>query len=245
MQYFGVTETGPVRKSNQDDFFAAELTGGAFICAVCDGMGGAAAGNIASSTACSTIKSELESKLSALPCDSFDFYGSLRSSLGNANLNICDKVKENPDYSGMGTTAVVLISYGEKAYIANIGDSRCYCFSQNKLERITKDHSFVQMLVDSGSITEEEAKSHPKKNIITRSLGDTSDTEADLFSCSLNGNVFLLCSDGLTNYVSEERISAALEAMTDAESCARALVNEAVNNGGGDNVTVLIIDFSK
>lgn len=244
MRFFGRTETGPVRKTNQDCFFASLLDNGVFIGAVCDGMGGAAAGNIASDTACVAIRTVLENSVSSGFSEGFDFYGALRAALSDANAKICEKVNMNPDFSGMGTTAVAVMAYNGKAYVANVGDSRCYALTDGTLEQITKDHSYVQMLVDSGSLTEDEAAHHPQKNIITRSLGDTPDAQADLFSTDTKKTTLLLCSDGLTNFVSEDFIREKLLKSADTEKCANILIDEAVKNGGGDNITVLIVDFA-
>lgn len=244
MDFFFASATGPVRKTNQDAAFADLLQSGVFIASVCDGMGGAAAGDTASNAAVKVIKERLENAFSEAPADGFDFYGELRAALADADDEIRRLVLLNPEFNGMGTTAVSVIAYGGKAYIANIGDSRCYKLAKKNLERITHDHSYVQLLVDSGKITEKEAEKHPQKNIITRSIGGMEKAEPDFYSVSTD-SVLLLCSDGLTNYVSEKNIAKIISSKSSANEAVTKLLAEAIKNGGGDNVTAVVVDFTK
>lgn len=240
MQYFGKTDIGPVRKTNQDAFFTVEPKDGVLVCAVFDGMGGAAAGNVASNMASSTIREHI---ISSIPdeLDGFDFYGLLRSAVFRAADMISAASAENAEYSGMGTTAVIALCFCDKVYIANVGDSRCYHFADGELEQITKDHSFVQMLVDSGEITEDEAEHHPRKNIITKALCGNTDCAPDLFAAPAKGKL-LLCSDGLSNAVSNDTIAHILSKGT-AKDNAEALVENAIGAFGTDNITAVCIDF--
>ena len=244
MKFYGSSKTGPVRSSNQDAFFAHQLQSGVFIAAVCDGMGGAAAGNVASKTAVKIMSEQLRSSFAAFPDEDFDSEYEIKRSFFDADDGIRELVSKHPEYAGMGTTAVLLVAYGDTAYVAHVGDSRCYNLDGETLTRLTKDHSYVQMLIDNNEITESEAETHPNKNIITRSIGGIAKASPDISMTKVKGQ-FLLCSDGLTNYVTEDRI---LEIMISAPTPQKAvtkLVSEAIKNGGGDNVTALIADFSE
>ena len=246
MKFYGSSKTGPVRSSNQDAFFALQLQSGVFIAAVCDGMGGAAAGNVASKTAVKIISEQLKTSFAALPDEDFDSIGEIKKSFSDADDGIRELVVKHPDYAGMGTTAVLIVAYDEKAYVAHIGDSRCYNVSAESetLTRLTKDHSYVQMLIDNNEITESEAEKHPNKNIITRSIGGMAKASPDVILTKAKGQ-FLLCSDGLTNYVTEDRILEIMISVPSPQKAVNKLVSEAIKNGGGDNVTALIVDFSK
>lgn len=244
MKFYGSSKTGPVRSSNQDAFFALQLQSEVFIAAVCDGMGGAAAGNVASKTAVKIISEQLKSSYAALPDDDFDSESEIRKAFCDADDGIKELVNKHPEYSGMGTTAVLLVSYNDKAYIAHVGDSRCYNLHGETLTRLTKDHSYVQMLIDNKEITESEAETHPNKNIITRSIGGLTKTVPDIILTKADGQ-FLLCSDGLTNYVTEDRILEIMISSSTLQKAVTKLVSEAIKNGGGDNVTALIVNFSE
>lgn len=244
MKFYGASKTGPVRSSNQDSFFARHLSSDVFIAAVCDGMGGAAAGEIASKTAVKVISQELSTALSVEPESDFDWKSEIIKAFSDADDSIRELTVKNPEYLGMGTTAVLIAAYKDNAYIANVGDSRCYKINNEKLFRLTKDHSYVQMLVDKGQITEQEAETHPNKNIITRSVGGSVKAYPDLTFEKAEG-VFLLCSDGLTNYLSETQIFDIIIKATTPQKAVSKLISEAIKNGGGDNVTALIVDFSK
>ncbi len=244
MKFYGSSKTGPVRSSNQDAFFAMQLQSDVLIAAVCDGMGGAAAGNVASKTAVKIISEQLKSAFAALPDDDFDSEGEIKKAFCDADDGIRELVAKHPDYAGMGTTAVLLVAYNDKAYVAHVGDSRCYNLDGETLTRLTKDHSYVQMLIDNNEITESEAETHPNKNIITRSIGGLAKAVPDIILTKAEGQ-FLLCSDGLTNYVTEDRILEIMISSSTTQKAVTKLVSEAIKNGGGDNVTALIVNFSK
>lgn len=244
MKFYGSSKTGPVRSSNQDAFFALQLQSGVFVAAVCDGMGGAAAGNIASKTAVKIISEQLKSSFAALPDEGFDSVNEIKKSFYDADDGIRELVAKHPEYTGMGTTAVLLAAYNDTAYIAHVGDSRCYNLDGETLTRLTKDHSYVQMLIDNNEITEAEAETHPNKNIITRSIGGIAKAAPDVMMTKASGQ-FLLCSDGLTNYVTEDRILEIMISASTPQKAVTKLISEAIRNGGGDNVTALIVNFSK
>lgn len=239
MQIIGKTDVGIVRESNQDTFFYDNLSETAFFAVVCDGMGGANAGNIASECAVRTISDYLKrSYKSGMTTNQIE--NILRCAVVTANSAIFKMSIKDENLKGMGTTVVLLLVEGNMGYVLHVGDSRLYTYTSENLSQITVDHSIVQNMIDSGKITPNEAKNHPSKNIITRALGVNEDVSADLdFINVVSGDIILLCSDGLTNYVSEEEIAVILS--TFDESVANRLVDKANFSGGGDNITAVAI----
>lgn len=249
MIFCGKTDIGKKRTSNQDSFFTGYLdkNKNVFLAVLCDGMGGAAGGNIASTLAAGTFKASLYDKFKKMsdeeiPADSF-CEQSLLCACKSANSALFKKALENDDLKGMGTTLVACLIYKDYYYIVNIGDSRLYIFSENKkLSQLTHDHSYVQLLIDSGKITPQQALDHPNKNVITRALGIEKEVSADIFKIPVKDNNVLLCSDGLTNFVSDETIETILKNKDyDINSASSVLIDTANENGGGDNITVIII----
>ncbi len=235
------TDIGMKRSTNQDSYSYGQLENGTITWAVvCDGMGGMAAGNVASITAVESISASLEQNLS--PKSSASFVKSLlKSSIESANAKIFSMAEENEDMRGMGTTVVVVVIIKGVAYFAHAGDSRAYYFLNNQLSQITTDHSVVQTLLESGQLTEDEAKNHPNKNIITRALGVASYIDVDFETIDvLEGDTVLLCTDGLTNCIDDELIKLALTD-NDFSSLAERLVDLANQNGGNDNITVVAV----
>lgn len=242
MKIVAKTDIGLKRTSNQDSYAAGELPGSVAWAVVCDGMGGSNGGNLASSTAVKIISERISSSYR---------HGMSFSSIRNmfmsaiiaANLSVYDMSKNNPELAGMGTTVVVAIVADERVYVAHAGDSRAYILSSGKLHQLTKDHSFVQEMVDSGKLTPDEAREDPRKNLITRALGVTEDLKIDFCEEEISENdVLLICTDGLTNYVTPEEIYRLTEDGRFYEFAER-LVNCANHNGGGDNVTVVTVAY--
>ena len=242
MNLFGLTDIGLVRKNNQDSYAIRVLDEDLAIAVVCDGMGGAQAGNVASAVAVESFSAALEDVCKdGLPPDADRKQELLRNACRTANDHVYQLALTNPEYQGMGTTLVAALILSHEIYVANVGDSRCYIWSENVLSQITSDHSLVQALVDCGDITPEEARIHPKKNLITRALGVEQDIRCDIFKVDRrNGDKLLLCSDGLTNVVTDETIKSELELHTSPEDTARILLSHAVEQGAPDNVTVLL-----
>ncbi|MCD8202108.1 MAG: protein phosphatase 2C domain-containing protein [Prevotella sp.] len=210
---------------------------------VADGMGGANAGEVASSLAISTIKKRFcVENLKGVSDKEVDIHGHIRSAISAANEAIMDYVTKEPDSIGLGTTIVLLWLKKEKAYIAWCGDSRCYCFNpESGLRLMTKDHSYVQQLVDKGEIKPMEAFNHPDSNIITRCLGDVdAESEPDILTYTVNGgDIFLLCSDGLCGYCRDSQIRKELYKHFDnLEICQENLLRLALDTGGEDNITI-------
>ncbi len=235
------TDIGMKRSTNQDSYSYGQLENGTITWAVvCDGMGGMAAGNIASATAVEVIAGSLEQNLSPKSSASF-VKNLLKNSIESANAKIYSMAEENDDMRGMGTTVVAVVVIKGVAYFAHAGDSRGYYFSNNVLTQVTTDHSMVQTLVDKGQLTEVEAKSHPNKNIITRALGVATYIDVDFETLNVSsGDTVLLCTDGLTNCIDDELIKLA-STDNDFYSLADRLVELANQNGGNDNITVVAV----
>ncbi len=242
MKIVAKTDTGLVRTSNQDSYAAGELPGSVAWAVVCDGMGGAAGGNYASSMAVKIISERISASYRQGMSD-ISIKNMLTSAILAANISVYDKGQSDSELTGMGTTVVVAIISDESVYIAHVGDSRAYILSNGKLTQLTKDHSFVQEMVDNGKLTPDEAKDDPRKNYITRALGVNHDVRIDFCQEFLSGDeIVLLCTDGLTNYVSQNEI---YELTKDGNyyEYAERLVTRANNNGGGDNVTVVTLSY--
>lgn len=237
---FSDTNAGLVRKNNQDAYNIGEYSDNACWAVVCDGMGGANAGDVASRIATETISKRLSEayreNMSTISVENL-----LITSIAAANLFVYDLSKENHTMEGMGTTVVAAVVIGDSVVIAHVGDSRAYILQNNELIRITKDHSYVQSLIDSGKISQDEAVYHPYKNIITRALGLEERVDIDCVVHDFTENsALLLCSDGLTNYVSEDEIKAVL-LQSGEDDKTKQLITLANRNGGGDNITAVII----
>ena len=235
------TDIGMKRSNNQDSFSYGQLDNGAVTWAVvCDGMGGMAAGNVASATATEVIAGSFENNLSPKSSASV-VRNLLKSSIESANARIYNMALEDEALRGMGTTVVAVVIIKGVAYIAHAGDSRAYFYSNNQLAQITTDHSVVQTLVEKGQLTEQEAKNHPNKNVITRALGVAPYIDIDFEEREvLLGDTLLLCTDGLTNCIDDELIKLAVSD-NDFETLAERLVELANQNGGYDNITAVAI----
>ena len=235
------TDIGLKRSTNQDSFSYGQLEKGAVTWAVvCDGMGGMAAGNVASSSAVEIIAAALEQNLSPKSSASF-VKNLLKTSIESANARVYDMALANEEMRGMGTTVVATVIVKGTAYFAHAGDSRAYLYSGGQLNQITKDHSIVQTLIEKGQLTEDEAKNHPNKNIITRALGVASYIDFDFDErAGAEGDTVLLCTDGLTNSIDDELIMLATSD-NDFDSLAERLVELANQNGGSDNITVVAV----
>ena len=205
MKLAGKTDVGRVRQENQDDYRAGELPGGAVWALVCDGMGGARGGREASQGACNVIEQVFQEQYAQ--CGAGQEGAFLKKALISANRYVFNKAAHEESLAGMGTTAVCALVRGGEATLCHAGDSRAYLCRGGKLTQLTHDHSYVQELVDCGTITEEEAEHHPQKNIITRALGVDYRLEPEVTSVQLQAkDLLLLCSDGLTNMVPVEQM---------------------------------------
>lgn len=234
------TDIGLVRSSNQDSYAAGELPDGTAWAVVCDGMGGANGGNIASANAVKIISEYISSSYHE-GMGSNSIKTLLSSSIYGANVRLYDMSRTIESLAGMGTTVVAIIISNGVAHISHAGDSRAYIIKDNKLTQITKDHSIVQSMIDKGQITLEEAKSHPNKNVITRALGVKEDVDVEYNEIDLaDDESILICTDGLSSYVPKERIEEIIK-NEDFKDLPQSLINEANKNGGPDNITIVVL----
>ncbi len=240
--YSQITDKGLVRKENEDNLSFAKTSQGS-VFTVCDGMGGHVAGKLASEIAVKSITNYLKNNKND------DITQNLNDAIEFANTKIYRYAEENQQYKGMGTTATLLFLSPKKIYIAHAGDSRIYLLTDKLLHKITKDHSFVQSLVDKGIITEEEAKTDSRKNQITKGLGIKQKVNPTVQNRPIlpqKGDIFLLCSDGLTDMVDEINILLTLnDKNLKLEQKAQKLLNRAINAGGIDNITLQLIEITE
>lgn len=243
MDYFGKTDIGKVRKENQDDFSVREDAARHLVAAVvCDGMGGAKAGGLASNLATKTFMDYLDAHLFSSTLKRPSYNNLLTTACAESNGIVYQYSCFDPDYSGMGTTLVGAIIKKDQAYIINVGDSRAYLIRKKEIQQITLDHSLVAEMVRRGEITEEQARSHPRKNIITNALGIEGEIQSDLFHTKLHkGDRLLLCSDGITNMISDEEILIYSQINTASEDFVDRLITRALDLGAPDNITALAV----
>ena len=238
---FAKTDIGKVREINQDYYYTSEENSIPQLCLLADGMGGYKGGEIASKLAVESAKKYIENNFSNNFSDKEEILKLIGNAVEYANMVVYEKSKEVKELEGMGTTLEVCLIYNNKAYIGHVGDSRIYRIRKDVIRKLTKDHSYVQQLVEDKKITREEAKVHPKKNMLTRALGCTPYVEPDLRARNFEkGDIFIMCSDGLTNMVEEKRIYELVK--QDINTATNNLVNEANSAGGYDNITVIIIN---
>lgn len=241
MKVCSKTDIGLVRQSNQDSCNGGVFPDGSAWAVVCDGMGGAKGGNIASSMAVERISAQmLSSYRPGMDGSSIKYL--MTSAIYNANTAVFDMAKDHEELRGMGTTVVAAVVADGTAYIAHAGDSRAYLINEEGMKQLTIDHSMVQELVNNGDLTEQEARRHPQKNIITRALGVQRSVEVDYGEFAFSGqSALLLCTDGLTNYVDEGQICTLFKS-TECKKLAEKLIALAIKGGGGDNITVAIVE---
>ena len=257
MQYFGSTDQG-IRRSSNQDAFQIKIAGNLLVATVCDGMGGANGGNVASSVAVEAYSRMLgryiNSALSFVylgdipdfgqPCPDFpeirlgDF---IAKAVDLANGKVYTMAEADPSLAGMGTTLTSCVITPVGVVTANIGDSRIYYVRDEKIEQLTRDHSLVQALVDEGTITPEEALTHPNRNIILRALGVDEKVAADIAEYPLTEGTLLLCSDGLSNYFDETFFVQTLGSGRSCKEKAELLIDYANRCGGADNITAVVI----
>src|SRR3954469_15876848 len=239
LKYAARSDVGMIRSGNEDSFETnVNAERGVFV--VADGMGGHAAGEVASLMAVQAVITEL-GDLKAID-DAGKAGTKLADSLRTANRNIHDRMLAEADKQGMGTTASVLVIDGKRYLIGQVGDSRVYMLRDGALQQITKDHSYVQEQVDAGFLTPEQAKYHPYSNVITRCVGASQDVEPDVYRGDIkNGDVFLVASDGLTGMVDDRRIQTLLMSRAEPDRKVHSLISEANGRGGLDNITAVVV----
>ena len=241
MQSWGLSDQGCVRKQNQDAYLIEQLDRNTQLCVVCDGMGGAKSGNIASSLAVDVLVQEVKRSWTA-SMDKGKIEQMLRSAVKLANFTVYDQSMQFEDFDGMGTTLVAVLVRGRHATVVNVGDSRAYLVDRNGIRQLTKDHSLVQMMVERGELTPEMARTYPGKNFITRAIGTEPMVLCDVYHLELEkGDCMLLCSDGLSNMMDDQEILFEVVHGVNKQYCCQRLLDIAKNRGAPDNVTSILI----
>ena len=239
-EYFAQTDPGLIRDNNEDSVVIDDENQ---LVVLADGMGGYNAGEVASAMATSFVKAELGRWLQegGHEASSRELKRAMEICIDNANRSIFNSANANPAYAGMGTTLVMAVFVGTRAMIGHVGDSRCYRLRGANLQQLTRDHSLLQEQIDAGLISEEQAKFATHKNLVTRALGveDTVLLEVNEFRIE-DGDIYLFCSDGLSDMVSDERLAAILQSASSLEELSSALVDAANSSGGRDNISVIL-----
>lgn len=243
MNVWKITDIGAVRQQNQDACRAEVLSENRLLLVVCDGMGGARAGNVASELAVQTFGDAVLERLSD-PERAGDIKRLLKEAVEIANHVIWHRSGTDPDCLGMGTTLVAALVNDGICHVVNVGDSRAYAVNTEGIRRITRDHSLVEDLVQRGEITPEQARTHPQKNLITRALGAAPEITADVFEepC-VDGGYLLLCTDGLSNVVTDQEILYEIVHGGAPEECCKRLLDTALQRGAPDNVTAILLQM--
>ena len=251
MKVYGLTDRGNIREANEDCIGITCLKNGITIGIVCDGMGGVAGGKIASEIAESVFMDNMvklmdDEALEKSGFDSRKIKGAIKDSIEKANAAILERAREDLSLFGMGCTlnAIVYCEPKSKVFYANVGDSRLYMISKKEIKQMTKDHSYVQMLLDNKEITPEEAEHHPQKNLITKALGVKDDIQGDIFERRLYSKAeiyFLLCSDGLHGLVSKDILQEVALAKMSIEEKVFTYIRLANEAGGYDNISVILL----
>lgn len=241
MQSWGLTDPGCVRTQNQDAYQIVKLERGTLLCVICDGMGGAKSGNVASSLALDVFVQEVKRNYHAgLDMGGVDQV--LERAVKLSNFTVFDQASQFEEFEGMGTTLVALLVRGRQAFVVNVGDSRAYRVSTASIRRITTDHSLVQLMIQSGELTPEEARYFPGKNYITRAIGTESIVRCDIFHVDLNrGDCVLLCSDGLSNLLDDQEMLFEIVHGVSRKQCCQRLLDIAKSRGAPDNVTSVLV----
>ncbi len=243
MKIGAFTDRGKTRKINEDNFFISDfnLESGNGYCIIADGMGGHNAGEVASKIAIEKMKNHIQERYSE-DMEKSQIIAILKEMMQKANRSIYWQSLQNKTQAGMGTTAIFCLLHNSSMYIAHVGDSRVYLIRDNGMHQITVDHSIVAELVNSGSITREEAEHHPQKNVITRALGGEQDTQVDIYVQQLEtGDIILICTDGLTNMVRDTEILSEMKKWDNLQITVEKLVRLANDKGGLDNITVVAV----
>ncbi len=238
-----LTDPGKVRSHNEDSVIIVENHEGNYLMAVADGMGGHRAGEIASSIAISYLGKRFTESFSKMTKSAAVDW--LKLSVNEINTMIFKYTEENEESKGMGTTLVLAILTDEYILFGNIGDSSGFVIKDNKLHKVTHDHTLVNLLITAGELTEEEAKNHPRKNILMNALGINDPIEIDIFDCSMEIDEIMLCSDGLTNMLTDDQIEKTLTSDLSTAEKVERLIKKANNRGGNDNISVAYLRRSE
>lgn len=242
ISYF-LTDTGRIRTHNEDSVTIVKNKKGEMLACVADGVGGHKAGEIASQIAINTITEAFKETFKDL--DKLSAINWLRQATTEVNNKIFSYVDKHEEAKGMGTTLVCALITKDYILIGNVGDSSGFAVKKEKLYKITYDHTLVNLLLKAGEITEEEAKNHPKKNVLMKALGTNNPIEIDIFDCDLDVDGILLASDGLTNMLDKEKIMTVLNSNEPIQDKVIKLISKANNRGGTDNISVAYVDFKE
>lgn len=243
MQYWALTDPGVARSQNQDAYQVEALDKNTLLCVVCDGMGGAKSGNVASTLAADVFTQEIKRTwTSNMTPERLDQI--LQGAVKLANFTVFDQAQQFEEFNGMGTTLVALLINGKKVSVVNVGDSRAYMIDKVGIKQVTTDHSLVQMMIARGELTPEKAKHYPGKNLITRAIGTEAQVVCDIFHRTVEkGDYFLLCTDGLSNLMDDQEILFEVAHGQDQEQCCQRLLDIVKKRGAPDNVTSVLVKF--
>ena len=240
MKVFAKSDIGKAREMNQDAYYASQPSDTVGLYIVADGMGGYNGGEVASTLAVTAAKNFIENNFAETEHTKEKLQELVKNAIEYANMLVYEKSKEVPELEGMGTTIEVALVHNNRVYIGHVGDSRVYRIRKEFIRKITTDHSYVEKLVKDGKISKEEATNHPKKNMLTKALGCTSFVEPDVtVKGFLKDDILVLTSDGLTNMVKDQEIYAIIK--DNIEVATDKLIDKANENGGLDNITVIIV----
>ena len=242
MRYWGLTDQGCVRAQNQDAYQMEQLDRNTAVCVVCDGMGGAKSGNIASTLAVDVFVQEVRrSWTSSMNQEKINMM--LYSAVKLANFTVYDQAQQFEEFDGMGTTLVAVLVHNRHVTVVHVGDSRAYRVNAEGIWQMTRDHSLVQMMVERGELSQEMAKSYPGKNFITRAIGTEPIVDCDISHLELSKGEFLvLCSDGLSNVLDDQEILFEVIHGVNKQDCCQRLLDIAKNRGAPDNVTSVLVE---
>ena len=243
MQYWGLTDPGCVRSQNQDAYQMEQLDRNTLLCVVCDGMGGAKSGNIASTLAIDVFVQEIH-RCYHSGMDQGEVDQMLEGAVKLAKFTVFDQSQQFEEFNGMGTTLVAALIRGREVTVVNVGDSRAYRINRDGVRLLTTDHSLVQMMVERGELTPERARTYPGKNYITRAIGTDTVVLCDIFHLDVErGDCVLLCSDGLSNMMDDQEILFEVVHGVNKQHCCRRLLDIAKNRGAPDNVTSVLVQI--
>ena len=243
MQFWALTDPGCVRPQNQDAYQMEQLDRNTLLCVVCDGMGGAKSGNVASTLAVDVFMEEVR-RVWTSGMDQAAIDQMLEGAVKLANFTVFDQAQQFGEFSGMGTTLVAMLVQNKEVTIVNVGDSRAYGVNRNGIRRLTVDHSVVQLMIERGELTPEQARDYPGKNYITRAIGTEPVVLSDIYHLDVErGDCLLLCTDGLSNMVDDQEILFEVVHGVNKQYCCQHLLEIAKNRGAPDNVTSVLVQI--
>lgn len=243
MQYWALTDPGCVRPQNQDAYQVEQLDRNTLVCIVCDGMGGAKSGNVASNLAVDVFMEEVR-RVWTSGMDQVAIDQMMEGAVKLANFTVYDQGQQFEEFSGMGTTLVAMLVQNKEVTIINVGDSRAYGVNRNGIRRLTVDHSVVQMMIERGELTPEQARDYPGKNFITRAIGTEGLVLSDIYHLDVErGDCLLLCTDGLSNVVDDQEMLFEVVHGVNKQYCCQHLLEIAKNRGAPDNVTSVLVQI--